>query len=187
MSLAAELMTRNAEITGHITPDYETILTPEAVDFVLDLEETFGQRVAELLEARVDFQSGLESGIGKLGFLKETKDIRESDWQVAPIPKDLQDRRVEITGPVDRKMMINALNSGAKVFMADIEDSLTPSWDNVVQGQINLRDAVNGTIHYASPEGKEYQLKGAYPSKEVAILKVRPRGWHLREKHILLG
>ncbi len=111
-------------------------------------------------------------------FLPETKHIRESDYTVAPIPKDLLDRRVEITGPVERKMVINALNSGANMFMADFEDSNSPTWDNVVQGQVNMRDAVRGTIEFTNPQGKHYKLK-----ENPAVLLVRPRGWHLLEKH----
>ncbi|MCB2081600.1 MAG: malate synthase A, partial [Rickettsiales bacterium] len=155
------------------------ILTPDALAFVEQLVIRFQNKVDRLLEARATLQAELKAG-KKLDFLKETKEIREGSWKVAPIPKDLQDRRVEITGPVDRKMIINALNSGAKVFMADFEDSLTPSWENVVQGQANLRDAVAGTIQHTSPEGKEYTL-GDNP----AVLIVRPRGWHLKEKHVL--
>src|SRR4029077_3483373 len=113
-------------------------------------------------------------------FLVETRAVRESDWRVTQIPQDLQDRRVEITGPTDRKMVINALNSGAKVFMADCEDSLTPSWDNIVQGQINLRDAVRRPIEFSGPDGRAYRL-----NPQIATLLVRPRGWHLPEKHWL--
>jgi len=174
----------NIEITGKVTPEFAEILTREALAFVAELESRFGARVNTLLEERKKLQAELRSG-KKLDFLPETKEIREGNWKVAPIPADLQDRRVEITGPVDRKMIINALNSGAKVFMADFEDSLTPGWEQVVHGQINLRDAIEGTIAYKSPEGKEYKLKAlSYPSKELAILIIRPRGWHLLEKHI---
>jgi malate synthase A len=114
-------------------------------------------------------------------FLSSTEDIRAGDWTVAPLPQDLQDRRVEITGPVDRKMIINALNSGANVFMADFEDSNSPTWRNVAEGQVNLRDAVEGTIDYAAPDGRRYRLKD-----RTAVLMVRPRGWHLLEKHVLV-
>lgn len=137
----------------------------------------FGPRVDELLQARVVRQEKINRG-ERPDFLADTREIRESDWQVGEAPKDLQDRRVEITGPTDRKMIINALNSGAKVFMADCEDSLTPSWDNVVRGQINLRDAVSRTIELES-NGKHYALK-----EQTATLIVRPRGWHLPEKHV---
>ena len=154
------------------------ILTPEAMQFVAELARRFRPRVEELLARRVERQAEIDGG--KLpDFLPQTKEIRESDWTVGSIPADLNDRRVEITGPVDRKMVINALNSGAKVFMADFEDSLTPTWDNVVRGQINLRDAVRRTITFSSPEGKRYRL-----DEQVATLIVRPRGWHLVEKHV---
>src|SRR5262245_29368726 len=130
---------------------FETVLTREALDFISTLARRFTPRVQELLAAREKRQQELDAG--RLpDFLAETHKIRESDWRVAPIPKDLLDRRVEITGPTDRKMIINALNSGAKVFMADCEDSLAPSWDNIVRGQINLRDAVLGTIEHENPD-----------------------------------
>ncbi len=168
------------EITGTITPAFAAIFTPEALAFVELLSQRFGGRVEKLLKARAALQKELRAG-KKLDFLPKTKHIREGNWKIAPIPKDLQDRRVEITGPAERKMVINALNSGAKVFMADFEDSLTPSWENIVQGQINLRDAAAGTITYESPEGKKYTL-----NKDTAVLIVRPRGWHLEERHIRL-
>lgn len=165
-------------IIGEMTPEYAEIFTPEVQQFVAELASRFTARRDALMKDRVARQKEID--VGKMpDFLPDTQSIRESDWKVAPIPADLQDRRVEITGPVDRKMIINALNSGAKVFMADFEDSLTPSWANVADGQINLRDAVNGVISYTSPEGKEYTL-----GKELATLIVRPRGWHLDEKHI---
>ena len=116
-----------------------------------------------------------------LDFLPETKHIREGDWKCAPIPADIRDRRVEITGPTDRKMVINALNSGAKIFMADFEDANSPTWTNMIEGQINLRDAIRRTIRFTSPEGKDYKLK-----EQLAVLFVRPRGWHLVEKHMLV-
>ncbi len=169
------------QITGNITDEFAEILTDEAMDFITELQENFGGKIIELLDARVRRQQDIDKG-KKLDFLTETADIRNGDWKVAPIPKDLQDRRVEITGPVERKMIINALNSGAKVFMADMEDSLTPGWNQVVQGQINLRDAVNKTIEYTSPEGKEYQL-----NDDIAVMIVRPRGLHLHERHILIN
>ncbi len=185
MTLAARNNSDDIEITGKVTEEFAGILTDEAVEFVAELERKFGAQVDELLREREKSQEELRKG-KKLDFLPEAKSIRDGDWKVAPIPADLQDRRVEITGPVDRKMMINALNSGAKVFMADFEDSLTPGWQQVIQGQINLQDAIDGTIEYTSPEGKEYRLNGTYPSKDLAILIVRPRGWHLPEKHILV-
>lgn len=156
------------------------ILTPEAIFFVTKLQRKFSKRREELLQKRAEIQEKLDSG-WRPDFLKETQEIRKAAWKVAPIPKDLQDRRVEITGPVDRKMIINALNSGAKVFMADFEDANSPTWENIIQGQINLRDAVNRTIDFVSPEGKEYRL-----NKNIATLVVRPRGWHLVEKNFLV-
>ncbi|WP_018130870.1 malate synthase A [Effusibacillus pohliae] len=169
------------EVRGKVTPEYAEILTPEALAFLAKLERKFGKTREELLQKRVERQKEIDAG--KLpDFLPETEHIRKGDWKVGPIPKDLQDRRVEITGPSgDRKMVINALNSGAKIFMADFEDANSPTWDNQVQGQINLRDAINRTIEYVSPEGKVYKLKD-----EVAVLIARPRGWHLVEKHLLV-
>jgi len=161
-------------------PGYETILTPAAQQFVVELARKFGPRVEQLLAAREVRQKEIDAG--KLpDFLPETKSVRESDWRVTTIPADLQDRRVEITGPTDRKMVINALNSGAKMFMADCEDSMTPTWDNVIGGQLNLRDAVNRTIELTQADGKHYKL-----NPTTATLLVRPRGWHLNEKHLLL-
>ncbi|MBZ5727656.1 MAG: malate synthase A [Acidobacteriia bacterium] len=158
----------------------ELVLSPEAVRFVVKLAREFEPRRRGLLEARRTRQQAIDSGILP-DFLPETAPIRESEWTVAPIPADLLDRRVEITGPVDRKMIINALNSGASVFMADFEDSNSPTWRNAIEGQVNLRDAVRGTIAYTSPEGKRYELCEA-----PAVLMVRPRGWHLVEKHFLV-
>jgi malate synthase len=153
------------------------VLNPEACEFLIELARTFESRRQHLLERRRMRQHELDNG--KLpDFLSETVAIREAEWTVAPIPKDLVDRRVEITGPVDRKMIINALNSGASVFMADFEDSNSPTWQNNLEGQANLRDAVRRTISYVSPEGKRYEL-----NPQVASLLVRPRGWHLIEKH----
>lgn len=169
-------------ITAPITAEYQSILTPEVQAFVAKLSEKFTARKDELLKKRVEKQKWLDAG-NLPDFLPETKHIREdSGWKVAPIPKPLQDRRVEITGPVERKMIINALNSGAKVFMADFEDSLTPTWQSIMDGQANLRDYVDSTIAYTSPEGKEYKLNDT-----IATLIVRPRGWHLLEKHVLLN
>ncbi|WP_129779977.1 malate synthase A [Peristeroidobacter soli] len=170
--------TTGIELRGAMKPGYEAILTPDALDFIAELTRRFGDRVAALLEARSARQRQLDDG-ALPDFLAETRSVRESDWRVTTIPADLQDRRVEITGPTDRKMIINALNSGAKVFMADCEDSMTPTWDNVVQGQINLRDAVNRSISFSNPDGKQYRL-----NPQIATLIVRPRGWHLFEKHI---
>jgi malate synthase len=159
-------------------PGFETILTQDALNFVADLHRRYNHRRLELLEKRQVRQKEIDQG--RLpDFLPETRQIREQPWRIAPIPEDLQDRRVEITGPVDRKMIINAMNSGALVFMADFEDSHSPTWEGTIAGQINLVDAVEGTISYTSPEGKHYQLH-----ERTAVLVVRPRGWHLVEKHV---
>jgi malate synthase len=167
-------------VNAALRPGFEAILTREALEFVADLARRFAPRVEELLARRAERQKEIDAG--KLpDFLPETRAIREREWHVTSIPADLQDRRVEITGPTERKMIINALNSGAKVFMADCEDSMTPTWDNVVQGQINLRDAVARRIDFTSPEGKQYKLNAS-----IATLIVRPRGWHLYEKHVLV-
>jgi malate synthase len=167
-------------VTGTVRPGFESILTREALEFVAELTRKFGPRVEELLVRRAERQKEIDAG--KLpDFLPQTHAIREREWHVTSIPADLQDRRVEITGPTERKMIINALNSGARVFMADCEDSMTPTWDNVVQGQLNLRDAVARRIEFTSPEGKVYKL-----NPTIATLIVRPRGWHLYEKHILV-
>lgn len=171
---------KGVEITGAISPAYKKILTPEALKFVATLVRKHAPMRDKLLEYRKERQAVIDKG-RKLNFLKETKKVRDGKWKVAGIPADLQDRRVEITGPVDRKMVINALNSGAKCFMADFEDSASPTWNLMMDGQINLRDAANRTISFTSPEGKSYKL-----NKEIATLIVRPRGWHLDEKHILV-
>lgn len=170
-----------ATIRGPMGPGYDRILTDEAVAFVEDLARTFGPRVTELLDLRVEAQARYDAGEAP-DFLEATKSIREGDWTVAPLPEDLLDRRVEITGPVDRKMIINALNSDANMFMADFEDSTAPSWANVVDGQINLYDAVRREITYVDEaRGKRYEL-----GDDVATLLVRPRGWHLVEKHMVV-
>src|SRR5436305_15327332 len=145
------------EVLGEITPAFSEILTPEALAFVAELQRQFGAQRKQCLERRQERQRRLDQGEG-LDFLPETKEIRGGDWKCAPIPSDIQDRRVEITGPTDRKMVINALNSGAKIFMADFEDANAPTWRNMVEGQINLRDAIRGTIHFTNPEGKEYKI-----------------------------
>ena len=168
------------EITAPVSPAYADILTPEAIQFLTRLARAFTARRDELLRRRVERQAAIDAG-QMPDFLPETADIRAADWRVAPIPPDLQDRRVEITGPTDRKMVINALNSGARVFMADFEDANSPTWDNMIDGHINLRDAIRRTITYTSPEGKHYQL-----NERPAVLMVRPRGWHLDEKHFLV-
>ncbi|MEY2603720.1 MAG: malate synthase [Verrucomicrobiota bacterium] len=168
------------EITGTLPENFSEILVPEALKLVAKLHRTFNGRRKELLERRNRRQADLDNGKTP-DFLPETAQIRADNWKVAPIPKDITDRRVEITGPTDRKMVINALNSGAKVFMADFEDANAPTWHNMVDGHINLRDAVRRTIEFQSPEGKAYRLKD-----QVAVLFVRPRGWHLVEKHLLV-
>jgi malate synthase len=159
---------------------YDRILTPAAVGFVAHLHRKYEQRRRDLMKARSVRQVGLDSG-DTFAFLPETRSVRESEWLVAPVPADLQDRRVEITGPVERKMVINALNSGASTFMADFEDSCTPAWDNMIQGQINLRQAVDRTIGFKTAEGKCYKL-----NDKTATLIVRPRGWHMLERHMLV-
>ncbi len=169
------------EITAPVTPAYAEILTQEALNFLATLHREFNATRESLLARRAERQQRLDAG-EKPDFLPETREVRESDWTIAPIPDDLQDRRVEITGPAgDRKMVINALNSGAKMFMADFEDALSPTWANVIEGQINLRDAIRRTIDFTSPEGKQYRL-----NDQIATLLVRPRGWHLPEKHVLI-
>ena len=169
------------EILAPITESHAGILSPEAIDFIVDLQRTFNARRKELLNAREERQKRLDAG-ERPNFLEETRSIRESEWTVAPMPADIIDRRVEITGPVDRKMIINALNSGARIFMADFEDSSTPTWNNLLDGHINLRDAVCRTITYADPAtGKQYKL-----NEKVAVLFVRPRGWHLEERHVVV-
>src|SRR5579864_8498445 len=144
-------MSSQIVIQAPVSPSYDEILTPSALKFLTALQSRFGATRKELLARRVERQRELSAG-KQPDFLAETRNIREGNWKVAPIPPGLENRRVEITGPVDRKMIINALNSGAQVFMADFEDSSTPTWDNLLQGQINLCDAVAGTISYASPE-----------------------------------
>ncbi|MCT9932948.1 malate synthase A [Planotetraspora sp. A-T 1434] len=167
------------EITGPLLDRFDEILTPEALAFVATLQREFDARRRELLAARQDRQAELSAG-GTLDFLPETKHVRESEWRVAPPAPGLEDRRVEITGPVDRKMTINALNSGAKVWLADFEDANAPTWENTINGQLNLRDALDRAIDF-SAGGKTYALK---PDEELATVVVRPRGWHLPEKHV---
>ena len=169
------------EILGTINETQEEILTPEALEFASLLHRKYNPKRLELLNHRKFRQTEIDSGTMP-HFLPETESIRQGDWKTAPIPDDLLDRRVEITGPVDRKMIINALNSGVKVFMADFEDSNSPTWDNIINGQINLRDAVKGTISFTNPNGKHYQL-----NDETATLMVRPRGWHLNEKNVMVS
>ncbi len=168
------------EVPAGIPAGGERVLTEEAFAFVADLHREFNPRRVALLERRAERQLLLSAG-HRPDFLDETRHVREDpDWRVAPAPRDLQDRRVEITGPVDRKMVINALNSGAKVFMADFEDANSPTWENCVLGQQNLLDAVRRTISLDTGE-KSYAL-----NDEIATLLVRPRGWHLHEKHVLV-
>lgn len=169
-------------VTGGPVDGIEQVLTPEALGFVAALQREFGSRRDELLAAR-SARREQAARDGRLDFLPETADVRASDWQVAPAPADLVDRRVEMTGPTDRKMSINALNSGARVWLADLEDASTPHWHNVIGGQVNLRDAIRRDIGYTSPDGKSYQLRD---DQRLATIVVRPRGWHLDEKHILV-
>jgi malate synthase len=174
-------MTAGVAIRGPMKPGYEKVLTPEAIDFAVELEREFGAERRRLLARRAAVQRRLDAG-WKPDFLPETKAIRDGDWQAAPIPRDLEDRRVEITGPTDRKMVINALNCGANVFMADFEDASTPTWENLIEGQANLSDAVRRTVAFDDPQTRRhYSLNG-----ETAVLFVRPRGWHLPEKHVLV-
>lgn len=168
-------------IDGVVNDGFEKVLSKEALTFVADLQRRFNPRREELLAARVERQKCLDAG-EKPDFLAETAHIRESNWTVAPLPQDILDRRVEITGPVDRKMIINALNCGASVFMADFEDASTPSWTNMVEGQFNLAAAVHRDIDYVDPQsGRHYQL-----ADKTAVLFVRPRGWHLPERHMMV-
>lgn len=166
------------EVLAPISPGFDKVLSDDALRFVADLQRRFNQRRVHLLQQRQERQQQIDAG--RLpDFLPETRAIRESDWKIAPVPADLQDRRVEITGPVDRKMVINALNSGASAYMADFEDSHAPAWQGTIEGQINLMDAVTGTIALTTAEGKHYAL-----NERTAVLLVRPRGWHLDEKHV---
>ncbi len=176
--MGSPLKVDGIEVLGPVSEAFAQILTPGALNFVGTLAREFESQRKSLLLNRQKVQAQIDGG--KLpDFLPETRSIRESDWKVAPIPDDLKDRRVEITGPVDRKMIINALNSGASTYMADFEDSHSPTWQGTIEGQINLCDAVNDTITFINPQGKKYEL-----NPEVATLIVRPRGWHLVEKHL---
>jgi malate synthase len=166
-------------VLGAIGPRYEEILTPDALAFIAALHRNFMQKRRDLLSARVDMQHRFDGGTLP-DFSAETRSVREGEWNVAPLPRDLLDRRVEITGPVDRKMVINALNSGANVFMADFEDACSPYWSNIVEGQINLKDRWDNKLAFVDPETKKsYALSG-----KPAVLIVRPRGWHLLEEHV---
>jgi malate synthase len=169
------------ELKAPVTGQMAEILTPDALAFVEKLARAFQRTRAALLEKRAERQKEIDNGVMP-DFLAATKSIRDDkSWRVASIPNDLQDRRTEITGPVDCKMVINALNSGAKVFMADFEDATSPTWKNLIEGQANLRDAIRRTISFANPDGRQYQL-----NEKTATLMIRPRGWHLPEKHLLL-
>ncbi len=170
--------TEQVVLKGPVDGRSSEVLTHEALGFVARLQREFGQRRLDLLKSRDERQAHLDAG-ELPQFLPDTKSVRDSEWMVAKAPKDLQDRRVEITGPTDRKMLINALNSGARVFMADFEDANSPTWSNLVEGQVNLIDAIERRIDFTSPEGKEYRL-----NDKVATLLVRPRGWHLDERHV---
>jgi malate synthase len=170
--------TKHIDVKVPVTGRAAEVLSPEALEFVAGLQRQFGPRRLQLLHAREVRQDRIDKGATP-DFLADTNSVRQGDWKVASIPKDLEDRRVEITGPTDRKMLINALNSGARVFMADFEDANSPTWSNLVEGQANLTDAIERRISFTSPEGKEYKL-----NDEVATLLVRPRGWHLEERHI---
>src|SRR5690348_7234388 len=168
------------ELNGPMEAGFDEVLTPDALEFLAELEHRFGSRRRELLEARARRRERLRAG-EMLDFLPETREIREGDWRVAPVPEDMQQRWVEITGPTDRKLVINALNSGADGFMADFEDANAPTWRNMVEGHINLRDAIDGTIKYHASDGRDYRLED-----DPATLLVRPRGWHLPERHMLV-
>jgi malate synthase len=171
-------MQQEVDIRAPVADDCAFILSSEAMEFVAALQREFNQRRRELLERRAVRWRELDAGVDP-DFLEQTREVREGDWQVADTPADLARRHVEITGPVDAKMMINALNSGADVFMADLEDALSPTWDNVVRGQLNLYQAVRRGLAFESPDGKEYRL-----GDELATLLVRPRGWHLDETRV---
>jgi malate synthase len=168
------------EIRGPVDSRISGIVTPAALEFVARLQRQFRNSREQLLRARTERQARFDAG-ELPGFLRSTQEIRKSDWTIPPSPGDLKDRRVEITGPVDRKMIINALNSGARVFMADFEDATSPTWENVTLGQANLIDAIDRRIEFAGPDGRVYRL-----NDEIATLIVRPRGWHLPEKHIII-
>ncbi len=168
---------QGVSISGRITAEFAQILTPEALTLVANLHRRFDARRQELLARRAQRQKQFDAGVLP-DFLPETKSIRESDWQIAPQPADMLDRRVEITGPTDRKMVINALNCGAATFMADFEDANCPTWFNMIDGQINIRDAVRRTISMEQ-NGRQYRL-----NDKTAVLVPRPRGWHLDEKHV---
>ena len=174
------MTTHNIELHGAMQAGFDEVITPDALEFVAELQHRFGPRREELLEARGRRRARLADG-EMLDFPSDTREIRDGDWTVAPVPEDMQQRWVEITGPTDRKMTINALNSGADGFMADFEDANAPTWHNMIDGHRNLRDAIDGTITYHDSDGKDYEL-----SDNPATLLVRPRGWHLPERHLLV-
>ena len=178
MKRSSALNEAGIEVLGTVSDSYAKILTPQALHFLAQLARKFESTRLSLIQKREVRQTEINNGKFP-DFLPETKNIREGDWKVASIPKDLLERKVEITGPVERKMMINAFNSGAQIFMADFEDSNSPTWQNNMEGQINLFDAVRKTIEFTNPEGKIYKL-----GTQIATLVVRPRGWHLLEKHL---
>jgi malate synthase len=178
-SIAAELPA-GVEVLGGLQPGFEEVLDRQALDLVAALARAFEPRRKRLLAERAERQAALDAG-ERPDFLADTASVRQAEWSVAPAPPDLQRRHVEITGPVDRKMIINALNSGADVYMADFEDSHAPAWDATIQGQLALREAVAGTLEHKSPDGKLYRL-----GPKTATLLVRPRGWHLDERHVLV-
>ena len=178
---ALDLTAGAAEVIGAMPQRGEEVLTPEALALIAALHRKFNARRLELLDRRIQRQARFDAG-ERPDFLEETAEVRAGDWKVGAIPEDLLDRRVEITGPVDRKMIINALNSGARVFMADFEDATSPTWDNLVEGQVNLKDRWAGALDFTDPgSGKQYELSDA-----PAVLLVRPRGWHLPEAHVLV-
>ena len=166
------------DINATVTPEQTGILTPEALAFIAELARKFEPVRQSLLQKRVQRQVELDAGKYP-DFLPETAAVRNGEWTVSPVPAELLDRRVEITGPAERKMLINGLNAGANVYMADLEDSMTPIWANVIEAQINLRDAIARTIKHVNPDGKIYKL-----NEKTAVLFVRPRGWHMTEKHM---
>lgn len=168
------------KVVGKLSKEFSEILTDEALNFLLELHQQFNSVRTSLLSERAQRQTKLDNG-SLPDFLKETEPLRSDNWEVASCPNDLSDRRVEITGPVDAKMIINALNCGANVFMADFEDANSPTWSNCLEGQINLKAAVRKTLSFQSPEGKSYKL-----AEKLATLVVRPRGWHLSEKHVVI-
>ena len=176
--MTATTLAEGIALNGPMPAEYQSILTPQALTFIAKLARKFEARRQDLMAQRAQRQREFDAG-NLPDFLPETSSIRESEWTVGPIPADLQNRRVEITGPTDRKMVINALNCGANVFMADFEDSNAPTWSNMIEGQINLRDAIRRSITFQSPEGKQYRLNA-----QTATLLVRPRGWHLMEHHL---